>query len=62
MTNRICAIDTALPAIPPKPKAAATIAMMKKVIAQPSMSISPRSDLAVNGRKIQRAQIAQLQS
>jgi hypothetical protein len=39
-TNRIFAIDAALAAIPPKPKIAAMIAMMKKVTVQPSMMSS----------------------
>ena len=58
MTNRICAIDTALPAIPPKPNAAATIAMIKKVIAQPSMTISPQKLLAASGREADALQSA----
>jgi hypothetical protein len=36
-------MDTALPAMPPKPNAAATIAIKKKVIDQPSMLMSPLS-------------------
>jgi hypothetical protein len=58
MTKRICAIDTALPAIPPKPSAAAMIAMMKKVIAQPSMTMSPQKlleALAARAGALQRA-------
>ena len=37
------AISTAVPAMPPKPKTAATSAMMRKVIAQPSMVLPRKS-------------------
>ena len=40
MTKRTCAIAAHAPAMPPNPKAAATIARMKNVSAQPSMSCS----------------------
>jgi hypothetical protein len=37
--NRIFAISTAMTAMPPKPKKAATIASRKKKMAQPSMVV-----------------------
>lgn len=37
--NSICAIPEAAPAMPPNPKTAAIIAIIKNVIAQPNMAI-----------------------
>jgi hypothetical protein len=38
--NKICAMPAAAPAMPVKPKRAAIIAMTKKVIDHPSISVS----------------------
>jgi len=38
-TNRIFAIPAAVPAIPPKPKTAATRAMIRKIIAQVNIDL-----------------------